>query len=566
MQNKGFVQTLIHGTDFDHTSLNALQKVTLRAVVMSFLFFGLVAIEGMIMRMVQTGPDNPLPRMFNHPEHYFSIMTVHPIVGIFGSTYQLVFAAFMFLVPYLTKKPLYSVKLANAVWLLITIGTALAWIAAFIWQYAPLYTLYWPLPADTEQFKLIGGVVFVVGVALIMIGTIGFIYNIYATIFARVGVHKNKTTKELLISGFGIDGLMNLLHKLTGKPPYSKEPALSLPVVAIFRGTVDTFLDAIVILAAGILVLVYLLADAGGLSWNVHAVDSLLYKNFFWWGLDLVADGLVLIYVAGSWYLLATIITGQKLFMENVARAALLLELFVSWMVWSHHLLADQPQPEMMKLISGEMVTAFELLTQGLALFITLVTLWKARPLKMSPELAYLLGGLIGFGLAVPAGIIQADMGMNRVLHNTQWISFAHFHIALIVGLYMTLYSALYVLWPLVTNKTTMFSKKLTWAHFWLYLIGGVGMGAFAGMAGLDGMLRRHLYVDGEFNTMMILAAVFGTMVLVAWILFLFNIVMSVGLKGLIGIFLPAKDPSASYGLDPEEEAELAPESVPAKG
>ncbi|WP_456392909.1 cbb3-type cytochrome c oxidase subunit I [Nitratifractor sp.] len=553
MAQKSFFQTLIHGTDFDHTQLSALQKVTLRAVVMSFLFFGLVAIEGMIMRMVQTGPANPLPKMFNHPEHYFSIMTVHPIVGIFGSTYQLVFAAFMFLVPYLTKKPLYSVKLANAVWLLITIGTALAWIAAFIWQYAPLYTLYWPLPADTQQFKTIGGIVFIVGVALIMIGTIGFIYNIYATIFARTGVHKNKTTKELLISGFGIDGLMNLIHKLTGKPPYSKEPALSLPVVAIFRGTVDTFLDAIVILGAGILVLVYLLADAGGLNWNVHAFDSLLYKNFFWWGLDLVADGLVLIYVAGSWYLLATIITGQKLFMENVARAALLLELFVSWMVWSHHLLADQPQPEMMKLVSGEMVTAFELLTQGLALFITLVTLWKARPLKMSPELAYLLGGLVGFGLAVPAGIIQADMGMNRVLHNTQWISFAHFHIALIVGLYMTLYSALYVLWPLVTNNTTLFSKKLTWAHFWLYLVGGVGMGAFVGMAGIDGMLRRHLYVNGEFNTLMILGAIFGTMILVAWMLFLFNIVMSVGLKGLVGIFLPAKDKTASYGLEEEE-------------
>jgi len=78
------------------------------------------------MRLVVVGDANPLPEMFSHPEHYFSIMTVHPIVGIFGSTYQLVFAAFMFLVPYLTKKPLYSVKLANYVWLAITIGTALA--------------------------------------------------------------------------------------------------------------------------------------------------------------------------------------------------------------------------------------------------------------------------------------------------------------------------------------------------------------------------------------------------------------------------------------------------------
>ncbi len=547
------VKNLINGTNFDHKSLNALQKVTLRAVVMSFLFFGLVAIEGMIMRLVQA--HAPIPNQFYHPEHYFSIMTVHPIVGIFGSTYQLVFAAFMFLVPFLTKKPLYSVKLANYVWLLITIGTALAWLSAFFTHYAPLYTLYWPLPADTEQFNLIGGIVFIIGVALIMIGTLGFIYNIYATIFARVGVHKDKTTKELLISGFGIDGMLNLWNKLIGKKPYSKEPALALPVVAIFRGTVDTFLDAIVILGAGILVLIYLIFDASGHSLSVASIDALLYKNFFWWGLDLVADGLVLIYVAGSWYLLATLITGQKLFMENVARAALMLELLVSWMVWSHHLLSDQGQPEMMKLISGEMVTAFELLTQGLALFITLVTLWKARPLKMTMELKYLLGGLVGFGLAIPAGIIQADMGMNRVLHNTQWIVMAHVHIAIIVGLYMTLYSALYVLWPIVTNNTKMFSSKLSNAHFWLYLIGGVGMGAFGGMAGLDGMLRRHLYVHGEFNTYMVLAAICGSMVLIAWFIFLFNIVMSIGIKGLIGIFLPAEDKSASYGIEPDSVA-----------
>ena len=544
-----FVSDLINGADnkFDHSSLNALQKVTLRAVVMAFLFYGLAAIEGMIMRTASVVPS--IPPVYGSPEHYFSIMTVHPIVGIFGSTYQLVFGAFMFLVPFLTKKPLYSVKLANWVWLLITIGTALSWIAAFAWNYAPLYTLYWPLPADTEQFKTVGGIVFILGVALIMFGTFGFIYNIYATIFARVGVHQNKTMKELLISGFGIDGILNLWYKLTGRQPYTKEPALSLPVVAIFRGTVDTFLDALIILGAGILVLVYLFADLGGLSLDVKSVDALLYKNWFWWGLDLVADGLVLIYVAGSWYLLATIITGQKLFMENVARAALMLELLVSWMVWSHHLLADQGQPEMMKLISGEMVTAFELLTQGLALFITLVTLWKARPLKMTNELKYLLGGLIGFGLAVPAGIIQADMAMNRVLHNTQWIIGAHVHIAIIVGLYMTLYSAVYVLWPHVTNNAKLWSQKLANAHFWLHLIGGIGMGAFMGMAGLDGMLRRHMYFNGEFDLMMILAGICGAMVLLAWIIFLFNIIMSIGLKGLIGIFLPSKNKESSYGI-----------------
>jgi cytochrome c oxidase subunit 1 len=269
-------------------------------------------------------------------------------------------------------------------------------------------------------------------------------------------------------------------------------------------------------------------------------VDALLYKNWFWWGLDLVADGLVLIFVAGTWYLLATLITGRKLFMENVARAALLVELVVSWTVWSHHLLSDQAQPGILKVASGEMVTAFELITQGLAFFITLVTLWSARPLPMTNPLRFLLAGLLGFALAVPAGIMQADIGLNRILHNTQWVVGPHVHVAILVGLSMTLYSAIYLLFPILTNGAKLWSEKLTSLHFWGQLVGGIGMGAFMGMAGLQGMLRRTIYTGGEFTPYMVLAGLAGSLILVAFLAFFLNIVMSVGLKGVVGIFLPA--------------------------
>ena len=213
-------------------------------------------------------------------------------------------------------------------------------------------------------------------------------------------------------------------------------------MAAIARGTVDTALNAGIILFTGVLILVYMVAELSGHSLKHSAVDALLYKNWFWWGLDLIADGLVLIYVAGTWYLMATLISGKKLFMENVARAALFVEMVVSWTVWSHHLMSDQAQPGILKILSGEMVTAFELITQGLAFTITLVTLWSARPLKMTNPLKFLLGGLLGFALAVPAGIMQADLGLNRILHNTQWIVGPHVHVAVLVGLTMTLYAA----------------------------------------------------------------------------------------------------------------------------
>ncbi|HAN18247.1 MAG: cytochrome C oxidase subunit I [Bacteroidetes bacterium GWC2_33_15] len=529
-----FKNTFIHGTEglFKPDSLTQMQKIVLRFVVVGLIYYGFAVIEGMIMRIYEV---EQIPLI--NTNQFFAILTAHPLVGIFGSTYALVFGAFLFLTPYLMKKPLYSIKLANWSLILLASGTFIFWFAGFISHYAPLYTLYWPLPADFSQFSVWGGTFFILGIAILMVGTLFFIINIFKTIVYTPEGWEKQPSAALLGSAIGYSGFRNLFRKKENR----KEHLVPLPVAAIARGTVDMVLNTSIILFTGVLILIYMLANILGVDLKESAIDALLYKNWFWWGLDLIADGLVLIFVAGTWYLIATMITGKKLFMQNIARAALLLELVVSWTVWSHHLLSDQAQPAMLKIVSGELVTAFELITQGLAFFITLATLWSARPLKMTNPLKFLLGGLLGFALAVPAGIMQADVGLNRILHNTQWIVGPHVHVAVLVGLTMTLYAAVYLLFPIVTNGAKLYSQKLANIHFWLHLIGGIGMGAFMGMAGLKGMLRRTLYVDGEFNLYMILAALAGSLLLISFLAFFYNIVMSVGLKGVIGIFTPSK-------------------------
>jgi len=526
------IETLVAGERglFKPATLTPMQKMTLRFVVVGLVYYGFALVEGMLMRAFQVAP---LP--FVSRDQYFAILTAHPLVGIFGSTYSIVCGAFLFLVPYLMKKPLWSIRLGNWTCGLIGVGTFVFWAAGFLTHYAPLYTLYWPLPADFTQFSVVGGTVFIAGVALVMTGTAFFVLNVYMTIGYTPEGWARQPAGALLASALGLTGLRNLFASRR------TEHLVSLPVAAIARGTVDTALNAGVILFTGVLILVYMVSALFGVSLKHTAVDALLYKNWFWWGLDLVADGLVLIFVAGTWYLLATLISGKKLFMENVARAALFVELVVSWTVWSHHLLSDQAQPGILKIASGELVTAFELITQGLAFFITLVTLWSARPLKMTMPLRFLLGGLLGFALAVPAGIMQADIGLNRILHNTQWIVGPHVHVAVLVGLTMTLYSAIYLLFPILTNGAALYSERLARFHFWTHLLGGIGMGAFMGMAGLNGMLRRTIYVNGEFMPYMILAGLAGALLLAGFLAFFYNIVMSLGLKGVIGIFTPAK-------------------------
>ena len=525
------ITTLLHGNKglVKESTMTSMQKLTLRYVVVGLIYYAFAAIEGMLMRIYAVEPISAITE-----SQYFGILTAHPLVGIFGSTYMIVFGAFTFLVPFLMKKPLWSYKAANWTWGLITFGTLTFWVDGFVSHYAPLYTLYWPLPADFEQFHPLSGAIFIAGIALIMVGTLIWVVNIFKTITYTPAGFEPVDGKAMLRSALGFTALGRLLR---GKRMKDEEHLIPLPVAAIARGTVDVFLNAGIILFSGVLILVYMVAELAGTSLEKSAVDALLYKNWYWWGLDLVADGLVLIFVAGTWYLLASLITGRAPFMQNWARAALAVELVVSWTVWSHHLLSDQSQPAMLKIVSGELVTAFELVTQGLAFFITLATLWAARPLKMTNPLKFLLGGLLGFALAVPAGILQADAGLNRILHNTQWVVGPHVHVAVLVGLTMTLYSAIYFLLPLLTNGGELWSQKLANWHFWLHLLGGIGMGAFMGMAGLQGMLRRTIYFDGEYEGYMVLAGISGAMLLIAFVLFFLNIVMTVGLNGVIGLF-----------------------------
>nr|HNI58166.1 cbb3-type cytochrome c oxidase subunit I [Elusimicrobiota bacterium] len=284
------VDTLIRGTRdlFKPDTLTPTQKMTLRFVVVGLLWYGVAVIEGMIMRGCQVKPLPTFP-----PGHYFAILTAHPLVGIFGSTYSIVFGAFLFLVPFLMKKPLWSLKAANTTCALLGVGTLVFWGSAFLSHYAPLYTLYWPLPADFTQFSVWGGTFFILGIALVMVATALFVVNVFKTITYTPEGFPPQPAGALLASALGLTGLRNLFSR------EKKEHLVSLPVASIARGTVDTALNAGVILFTGVLILVFMIAAILGHDLRRSAIDALLYKNWFWWGLDLVADGLVLIYVAG---------------------------------------------------------------------------------------------------------------------------------------------------------------------------------------------------------------------------------------------------------------------------
>jgi cytochrome c oxidase subunit 1 len=133
-----FIQTLLNGEQglFKARALTPMQKIALRFVIVGLVYYAFVVIEGVLMRIYEI---NPIPLISK--EQFFAIMTAHPLVAIFGSTYMIVFGAFLFLVPFLMKKPLWSIRVANWTFFLITIGTFVMWSAGFLSHYAPLYNI-----------------------------------------------------------------------------------------------------------------------------------------------------------------------------------------------------------------------------------------------------------------------------------------------------------------------------------------------------------------------------------------------------------------------------------------
>lgn len=527
-----------------------LEKWTLRFAVVGLLFLALAGFEGLLMRtqlvdaeslrwmesllmnVRLVSPDTPPAAPF------YAMLTAHPIVGIYGFAYMCVMGAFYFLVPFLLKKEIRHKRLVAINFWAQIVGVLIAWGAGFFMLFNGLYTLYWPLPVAYERVPLIGSIVFGLGLVIIEANVLLFVYNLFGTVLSRQAPESGGALRSLLAT-IGVPRFKKSQTRAKGE---AGSPAEELPVfiVAVGRGSIDTMINAVVILSAGALLLIYGLPYLlAGLKLDPMAIDPLIYKNWFWWGLDMIADGNVLMYTAGTWYLLVPMLVNRPLYGEKVVRYVILADLLISLFVWSHHLLSDQPQPFGLRLLSGQFVTWGEFVTMGLTMFSAMMTIWLARPVKFSPALKFVLGSIFGFVVGGTAGLVQANVGLNVVLHNTQWVIGNHAHVNLLVGLGMLLFAVIYALVPLLT-KLEIRSQRLVDLHFWTWLAGALVMAYAMGMAGTRGMLRRTLYPDGLYQPYMIAALIGGLLMAAAFVFFLANLIATLGWSNVFDLVLPA--------------------------
>ena len=527
------------------------EKWTLRFAVVGLLFLALAGFEGLLMRTQQYDLDalRPMEAVLNtirlgaeptQEELYYSMMTAHPIVGIYGFVYMAIMGAFYFLVPFLLgRKEVRHKKLVALNFFLQPIGVLICWGAGFFGMFDALYTLYWPLPVSYDRVPLLGSIAFMVGAAIIMVNILLFAYNLFSTVLSKNNPQAYSFW-GFLRSAFGISRLMKWLGKEDKGAPNLDHDGLPVFLVAVGRGSIDTVINAFVLLTAGVLILVYGLAALFRAPLDPGAVNALVYKNWFWWGLDMVADGNVLIYTAGIWYLLIPLLVGRELFGAHVVKTVIMADLLVSLGVWSHHLLADRPQPLWMKLLSGQFITWGEFFTMGLTIFASLMTIWLARPVQMTPALKFVLASIFGFLMGGTAGLIQANTGLNIVFHNTQWVIALHAHTFLLTAVSSLVFAVLYALVPMLT-KVEFRYPRLVNVHLWLWVVGAF-LNAYAmGMAGAQGMLRRTIYEGGQFRPYVAVSWLGGILMGAGLVVFLIQVIGTLGLGNVVGLFVPSR-------------------------
>lgn len=504
------------------------EKLALRYVLAGVFWLGVAGIEGILMRARLLGYISD----FYHPEEYYAVMTVHPYVGIYGWAYMAVMGAFYYLVPLVLKKNLYSERVANISFWTMFFGVLITWLSGFVFKFSALYTLYWPLPV--MEYPANSTLVFSIGTIMIFASVLAFFFNMFATIFlpARGAGGAGYVAKELLTLAFNLD---KLKAKTKGIKEYlPRVYTYPVFVVGVFRGCVDTTLNAIVMAGISVILGVYSIANLIGSAIPATVIDPLIYKNIYWWGLDLIADGNVLIFTAAVWYFLVPLLVGRDLFGESLVRTVILADLVISLFVWNHHMLADTPQPFILQ-IQGQIFTWGELITMGLTMFAVLMTIWYARPVKYSPALLAIVLSILGYAIGGSAGILQANYALNRYFHNTQWIIGIHGHIQLLAGLSLTIFAAIYAAAPLITGKEM--DRKLAYISIVAFFVGAVVMGLAMGLAGVNGMLRRTLYFNGEYFGYMAVAMVGALTMASGYLTFIYNFVKTYGFKTVINIF-----------------------------
>ena len=312
-------------------------------------------------------------------------------------------------------------------------------------------------------------------------------------------------------------------------------------------------------------VLIFLLPWSLGL---IEQVNPTLTRTLFWFfGHPVVYFWLMPAYLL--WYTVLPKIAGGRLFSDPLARVVFVLFLLLSTPVGIHHQYLDPGIAEGFKFISMTN-TMFLLLPSLLTAFTVVASVeygarqrggtgllgWLTDLPWRKPEFTgMMLAGLM-FAAGGFSGMVNAGMNINYMIHNTIWVP-GHFHLTVGTAVALTFMAATYWIWPQITNKP-IYSRTIGLVQVVVWFVGMALMSNAMHAQGMMGVPRRtaepeysgfdYPVMFGGFEELNIQIAIGGTLLFVSTVLFMANLVLTMGNPKVSGLADPL--PPALSGPD----------------